>query len=258
MEWKPLTRRTYLEVGVVWICAIGSGIVGLLQGEQIAGKTDEVISCFTPSRWLKYPIFPLYIAYLVLGCIMGPAALLFSVVHYVYIFRELIKKNHAGVLSNVQPLWRNYQDIPIHWNSELRALNSMACVFIMTAVPFTAGSLYGTAVSAVAISKNITFEVANVPLLQLASLCSYLTPTASPLVILVINKRFRMRIKDWQLKPDNDTTSAGSTAVISHHNSRILTPLQPQHQGDEVVNSVIPPHLNKVLYNTWVSDGEMT
>ena len=259
MEWKPLTRQTYLEVGVVWICAIGGGMVGLLQGEQIAGKTDEVISCFTPSRWLKYPIFPLYIAYLVLGCIMGPAALLFSVVHYVYIFRELsiVKKYHAGVLSNIQPLWRNYQDIPIHWNSELRALNSMACVFIMTAVPFTAGSLYGTAVAAVAMAKDITFEEANIPLLHLAFMSMFLVPTAGPMVILVVNKRFRMRIKDllrWQLKPDNDTTSAGGTAVISH-NSRILPLSQPQHQGGDIVMSVFssPP---RILYNSWMSEGQ--
>ena len=160
--------------------------------------------------------------------------------------------------TSTQSLRRNFQDIPIEWKSELRALYSMACVFIMTAVPYTAGSLYGTAVAAVAMAKDITFEEANIPLLHLACLCLYLVPTAGPMVMVVINKRFRMWIKDllrWQLKPDNDTTSAGSTAMISHNNSRILPLSQLQHQGGDIVTSVFssPP---RILYNSWMSEGQ--
>ena len=256
MEWKPFTRRTYLEVAVVWICAVGSGMVGLLQGGQIFGETDDIISCYAPNGWLTKSLSPLYIVYLVVACVVGPAALLFSAVHYVYIFRELYKAitNHA--YGNTQPLRSIYQDAPIQWKSELRALNSMACVFIMTAVPFTAGSLYATVMASVAIAKNITVAEANVPLVQLACVFFYLVPTSSPLVILVINKRFRMRIKDlfgWQLKPDNDTTSAVATsnsAVISHNN-RILPLPQPQHQAGISVTFSSRP---RVLYNSWMSE----
>ena len=170
-------------------------MVGLLQGGQIFGETDNVISCYAPNGWLRKSLSPLYIVYLVVSCIAGPAALLFSVVHYVYIFRVLYKAKRNHAYGNTQPLRSIDQDVPIQWKSELRALNSMACVFIMTDVPFFTATLYGTAVASVAIAKNITFAEANVPLVQLASVLFYLVPTASPMVIIVVNKKFRMRIK---------------------------------------------------------------
>eukprot|EP00731_Ephydatia_muelleri_P031018 Em0022g532a len=225
-EWKPYTRRTYLEVGVVWICALGGGMVGLFQGGQIAGETDGVISCYAPNRWLKERLSPLFLAYMALGCVTGTGALLFGAIQYAYVFRALrvIKKDHT--YSSAPPLRRNCEDAPINWESELRTLNTMAFVFVMTAVPFTMGSSYGTAVAAVAITKGITYAEANVPLLQLASLFLYLFPTVSPMVIVMVNKRFRSRIKDlirWQLKPDNVATCAaviGNTDSISHLDER--------------------------------------
>ena len=256
MEWKPLTRRTYLEVAVVWICAIGGGMVGLLQGGQIFGETNNVISCYAPNGWLKKSLLPLYIVGLVVACIASTAALLFSAVHYVYIFRVLYKAKRNHAYGNTQPLRSIYQDVPIQWKSELRALNSMACVFIMTAVPFIVSCLYGIVVASVAIAKNTTFAEVNEPLVHLFCLFFYLVPTASPMVIIVVNKRFRMRIKDllrWQLKPDNDTTSAVATsnsAVISH-NSRILPLSQPQHQAGISVTFSSRP---RVLYNSWMSE----
>lgn len=234
MEWKPYTKRTYLEVGVVWIIALGGGIVGLFQGGQIVGETDGVISCYAPSRWLNGRLSSLFIVYMVLGCIIGTAALLFGAIQYACIFRVLrvIKKDRT--YNSSPPLTRNCEDVPINWESELRTLNTMAFVFIMTAVPFTTGSSYGTAVIAQAITKGITYAEANTPLLQLASLCLFLFPTVSPMVILMVNKRFRSRMRDlirWQLNPDTVATSAavtGNTDSISHcktfqHPDRLLS-----------------------------------
>ena len=256
-EWKPYTRRTYLEVGVVWICALGGGMVGLFQGGQIAGETDGVISCYAPNRWLEERLSPLFLAYMALGCVTGTGALLFGAIQYAYIFRALrvIKKDHT--YSSAPPLRRNCEDAPINWESELRTLNTMAFVFVMTAVPFTMGSSYGTAVAAVAITKGITYAEANVPLLQLASLFLYLLPTVSPMVIVMVNKRFRSRIKDlirWQLKPDNVATCAaviGNTDSISHCKT-FQHPDRPQ--GSNVIH---PSSSHLILYDTWVSDGRM-
>eukprot|EP00731_Ephydatia_muelleri_P036950 Em0361g3a len=250
-EWKPYTRRTYLEVGVVWICALGGGMVGLFQGGQIAGETDGVISCYAPNRWLKERLSPLFLAYMALGCVTGTGALLFGAIQYAYVFRALrvIKKDHT--YSSAPPLRRNCEDAPINWESELRTLNTMAFVFVMTAVPFTMGSSYGTAVAAVAITKGITYAEANVPLLQLASLFLYLFPTVSPMVIVMVNKRFRSRIKDlirWQLKPDNVATCAaviGNTDSISHCPFLLLSPVpwfmlpkQPGGEGLECISNL--------------------
>ena len=219
-EWKPYTKRIHFKVGAVWMFAAGAGVVGLMQGGQVVGETDGVIYCYAPSRWLNESIFtPLYIMYLALGCVFGIATLAFGMVHYVYIFRELraIKRNCTH--SSTLPLRCNRQDIPIQWKSELRALNSVACVFFMTAVPFTAGSLHATAVAAVSIAKGITFAEADIPILHLVNLCSYLMPTASPMVLIIVNRKFRRRIKDllkWQLKPDDATISAVANSVATN------------------------------------------
>ena len=214
-EWKPHTKRTYIEVGVVWIIAGCVGLLGLLQGGQIVGETDDVISCIAPSRWLKESFSSFYIVYLVLATVFNIAALLFCVVHYIYIFRQLsfIKKKHSSTLSQ----WYNYQDVPIQWKSELKALNAMACVFIITAVPSITFSLYYTSVASLAFAKGTTFTGANVPLLHIFIFCFYSLTTASPMVIMIVNEQFKMRVKKifrLEVKPDHTTTSGVATSNI--------------------------------------------
>ena len=129
-EWKPYTKRTYIEVGIVWMAAVGAGVMGLLQGGQIVGETDDVISCYAPSRWLKGTFSIYNEVSAVMFIFITASSLLFGLVHYAYIFRQLhnMKKN-SRYASNLS-LKHNYQDVPIDWNSELKALNSMACMCV--------------------------------------------------------------------------------------------------------------------------------
>ena len=252
-EWKPYTKRTYIEVGVVWMIAVGTGLLGLLQGGQIVGETDDVISCYAPNRWPQESS----IVFRVVGVGGGTSVLLFSVVHYIYIFRQLhvIKKNN--MYPSTGSLRFTNQDIPIQWKSELRALYSMASTFIFDAASFIISSLFILCEEAVAIANQTTFAKVNVPLLHIAIICIYLVPTASPMVFIVINKKFRMRAMDiLHLKPPNTITSrVGISNIIvndrsSHH----------QLNNGSTVNSAHPsrPSRPKILYNTWMSDRETT
>ena len=93
MEWNPLTRRTYLEVGVVWICAVAVGTLGILQAIKTTGDSYDVILCYAPSGWRS--TYPLYTVCAVLGATMSMAALFFCVIQYSYIFREFISLRGA-------------------------------------------------------------------------------------------------------------------------------------------------------------------
>ena len=49
-EWKPYSRRTHLELGVMWTLAVVMGVLGVLQGSQMihVDETDDIISCYAP------------------------------------------------------------------------------------------------------------------------------------------------------------------------------------------------------------------
>ena len=253
-EWKPYTKRTYIEVGGVWMTAIVTGLFAMLQGRQIVGETDDAMSCYSPRRWPPVS----NIVTRALAAVGGTSILLFSVVHYIYIFRRLrvIKKNN--MYPNTGSLRFTYQDTPIQWKSELRALYSMASTFIFNAASYIIISVIFMCEEAVAIDNQTTFATANVLLLKIAVVCIFVAPTASPMVFIVINKRFRMRAMDiLHLKPPKKITSrVGIRNIIvndrsSHHQLNI----------DSIGNSApqsTQPSRPKILYNTWMFDQEMT
>ena len=208
-EWKPYSKITYIYVAVVWITAICSGVIGLVQGGQIVGTTEDVLSCYLPNRWMdERRLLPLVVVYL-LGSFIGlTASLAFSTVHYAYTFKALyiLKRNRIPM----DPVMLGHMDIPaISFEAEVRTLKSMAFVFFFSMVPLLSCCGYVIAMTLVAISEGKPFREANVPLLHVAmAVCAYFIPTVSPLLLLAINKRFRTRIKDllrWQLKPTNAT-----------------------------------------------------
>ena len=205
-EWKPYSRRSYIQVAAVWAFATCGGLLGpLLQDGE--GK-DGVISCYTPSRWLEErSLRPLVIASIIAGCLTYIASIIFSAFQYAYTFRELyfIKemRAHGG-----QQVKLNHRDIPISWEAEVMSLKSMTCLFVVTIVPFMIGYVHYTVITIIVISEGRAYGEVDVPLLHVAIYCIYLMPTASPLLLMAINKRFRMRMKDlfrWQLKPTNDS-----------------------------------------------------
>ncbi|KAL5467366.1 hypothetical protein EMCRGX_G031581 [Ephydatia muelleri] len=125
-EWKPYSKITYIYVAVVWITAICSGVIGLVQGGQIVGTTEDVLSCYLPNRWMdERRLLPLVVVYL-LGSFIGlTASLAFSTVHYAYTFKALyiLKRNRIPM----DPVMLGHMDIPaISFEAELSPLLLLA------------------------------------------------------------------------------------------------------------------------------------
>eukprot|EP00731_Ephydatia_muelleri_P008361 Em0004g699a len=208
-KWQPYSRRTYIHVAAVWIFAICSGVMGLVQGGQIVGKTDDILSCYSPNRWFdEQHLFPLVVVYLLSSCIFNIGSLAFSSLYYACTFKALyiVKENRVHP-NSTEPTKLDQTDIPICWKAEVRSLKSTACVFFVSMVPLTAGNVYYVVVAALAISRGKLFREVDVPLLHVAIIvCAYLIPTASLVLLIAINQKFRARMKDlfrWQLKPAN-------------------------------------------------------
>ena len=114
----------------------------------------------------------------------GPATLLFCIVHYVYIFRELcnIRKNRH-FSSNMSP-GLNVIDIPIQWESEVRTLKSLAIVFFMAVVPYIYSiNLNYVAVYSIALIQHWKYSDVDSPLSLIFRVSFYLLPTSGPMVI---------------------------------------------------------------------------
>ena len=245
----------------MWIQAILSGVLGLLQGGQIVGKEDGVLSCYAPSRWFEERrLRPLVIVYVLAVCITCTAAFIFGAVNYAYTFRQLyiIKEIRA---HGDQQVKLNHRDIPISWEAEVRSLKSMTCLFVVTIVACIAGSVHYAITATIAIHEGRAYQEVDVPPLHLAVLCIYLMPTVSPLLLIAINKRFRTRMKDllrWQLKPtiDSGPDAIRRAAVAISQVSALPLHLHVNSKAkEEGVNTTVRPPFIKVLYNTWTTDG---
>ena len=210
-EWKPYSRRSYIQVAAVWAFATCCGVLGPLQAE------DGVISCYAPSEWFEESrLRPLVIAFVLAGCITYIPLIIFGAVQYAYTFRQLyiIKERRA---HGDQQVKLNHRDIPISWEAEVRSLKSMTSLFVVTIVPFITGYVHYAVIATIVISEGRAYGEVDVPLLHVAIYCIYLMPTASPLLLIAINKRFRMRMKDlfrWQLKPTNDSATLYSCDFV--------------------------------------------
>eukprot|EP00731_Ephydatia_muelleri_P008162 Em0004g500a len=248
-EWKPYSRRTHLELGVMWTLAVVMGVFGVLQGSQIIGETDDIISCYIPSRLnTEEQYLPVQITGLIIGSLIGPVSLLLCIAHYIYIFRQLhiIRKVHNS--SGI--------DIPIQWESEVRALKSLATVFFMAVVPYIYGvSIFFAVVESIALIQQRKYSDVDSPLSFIFRLWFYFLPTSGPMVIFAVNKRFRVRIKElfkWQLKPDSANihdVNNNTFRIVKHNSLRVAI---PQHKCEEstIEVPVIKPPLP--FYNTWV------
>ena len=94
----------------------------------------------------------------------------------------------------------------------------------------------------------------NVFLVHIGILSLFFVATTSPMVIIMFNERFRIRIKDilrCQLNPNHVTTSRVATRNIAA-NSHHQMPLQRPGNGEDITNSTNPPPPS-VLYNNWIA-----
>ena len=251
-EWKPYSRRTHLELGVMWTVAVIMGVLGVLQGSQIIGETDDIISCFT-SSWTTERLFPGQITILIIVSLSGPASLLFCIIHYICIFRQLhtIRKIH-----NTNGVMPTRIDIPIQWESEVRALKSLAIVFFMAVVPYIfCVSINYVVVDSIALIHHRKFSDVDLPLSLMFCVSFYDIANLRSHVSICSEQKIQSELFKWQLKPDS-TVYINSTAGISKNNS--LRVAIPQHkcEGGTIKEPVLkPPSPSNILYNTWVGDS---
>lgn len=144
--------------------------------------------------------------------VFNTSSALFCVFHYAYIFRKLcaLKQLHCQDGTNINLC----TDSPIDWNAEVTTLKSMVGIFGVTITSIVATTVYCTSVVAVAMSRHSNFSTESTPLVFLPLLCVNFLPCLSPVVLLVLNKRFRTRIKDlfhWRLTPNTAHTHTAST-----------------------------------------------
>eukprot|EP00731_Ephydatia_muelleri_P008163 Em0004g501a len=259
-EWKPYSRRTHLELGVMWTLAVVMGVLGVLQGSQIIGETDDIISCYVPCRLnTEEQYLPVQITGLIIGSLIGPGSLLFCIVHYIYIFRQLhiIRKVHNS--NGIMPPVLNRIDIPIQWESEVRALKSLATVFFMAVVPYIFGvNIFYAVVESIALIQQRKYSDVDSPLSLIFRLWFYFLPTSGPMVIFAVNKRFRVRIKElfkWQLKPDSANihdVNSNTYGIVKHNSLRVAIPQHKCEEGTIEVPVIKPPLPHNISYNTWV------
>ena len=259
-EWKPYSKRTHLELGVMWTVTVVMGVLGVLQGSQIIGETDDIISCYISSRLnTEEQFLPVQIIVLIMGSLFGPGSLLLCVAHYIYIFRQLriIKKVHN--CKGIMPPVLNRIEIPIQWHSEVRALKSLATVFFMAVVPYIlCVNIFYAVVESIALIQQRKFSDVDPPLSFMIRFSFYFLPTSGPMVIFAVNKKFRVRIKElfkWQLNPDSATihdVNSNTFGNVKHNGLRVAIPQHKREGGTIEVPVIKQPLPHNILYNTWV------
>lgn len=204
-KWQPYTRWTHLQMAIMWVIALSSGGIAVLQGNQIIGKREDIISCYIPDTLVDTTpyLFAGLIVQLVVSLIFNTSSMLFCVFHYGYIFRKLriIKSLRHQDSTNINLC----TDAPIDWSAEVTILKSMASIFSVSLISIVATTVYYTSVVAVAMIRHSNFANESMPLVFLPLLCVNFLPCISPVVLLAVNKKFRTRMKDifhWRLKPD--------------------------------------------------------
>ena len=205
-KWKPYTRWTHLQMAVMWAIAVGSGAIAVIQGDQVSGKKQkDVISCYIPDVLVSDQpyLFSGLIVQLVVSFLFNTSSALFCVFHYGYIFRKLytLKKLHRQDSTNINLCTNS----PIDWSAEVTTLKSMVAIFVVSLTSVVATMVYYTSVVAVVMIRHSNFGTESVPLVFLPLICVNFLPCLSPVVLLVLNKRFRTRIKDlfhWRLTPN--------------------------------------------------------
>ena len=209
----------------MWTVAVVTGVLGVLQGSQIIGETDDIISCFVPSRWSTEQFLSVQFIILITGSLIGLASILVCIVHYICIFRKLriIRKIHNS--NGIMPPVLNTIDTPIQWESEVRALKSLAIVFFMAVVPYIyCANIIYVVVESISLIEHRKFSDGDSPLSLMFRASFYLLPTSGPMVIFAVNKRFRVRIKElfkWQLKPDSANIPGNTVGILKNNNLRM-------------------------------------
>ena len=216
-EWKPYSKKTHLELGVMWTFAVVMGVLGVLQCSQIIGETDDIISCFVPSRWSTEQFLFVQILILITGSLIGPASLLFCIVHYIYIFRKLrtIRKIHNS--NGIMPPVLNTIDTPI---------NSLAIAFFMAVVPYiySANIIY-VVVESISLIEHRKFSDGDSPLslFDVSCIILFIAHIRSHSNICSKQKiqSEKKELFKWQLKPDSANIPGNTVGITKNKSLRM-------------------------------------
>ena len=268
-EWTPYTRRTYLYVALVWVLAVVFGGAGVLAGgAEFEGNdtANTIVSCLAPHLQRAYDQAAYSTAWIVLFAMTGltyVGAAVVSVVNYGYVLRKLlavksIRAHHtlenASVLINCDS-----RDPPIEWRSEVRTLKSVFTAFLLNVMAFL--SLYGyyAAILIKSAVEGRTFDEVSDPVVLVAMMLLYLLPSVNPAVFLILNTKFRRRMRGllrWQLWPDFGPGDCRESMQISVRDLYRNNPVIADNRRNKIVplspcDSSTYAVPRTVLRNTW-------
>ena len=284
-QWNPYTRRTYLAVALVWVLAAAFGGIGALAGGAggNVGRTNTtLLSCLVPGSSYSTTWVVLFF----LAGLSLLAVVVVSIVNYAYVLRKLLVvksiRSHcyacpASTLpaGNAAPVsCADPRDAPIEWRSEIRTLQSICSAFTLNVMAFLIFNGYYASILIKSSVEGRTFEEVCDPVVLSAVMLLYLLPSVNPAVFLILNTKFRRRMRgllgcekerpdspaggdryESQPSPDkqrDNTAARHNTApgdnIIAPRSNKIV-PMSPSQCDNLTV-----PAARTILRNTWVLD----
>ena len=223
-NWHPRTSKTLVITSVIWGSSLVFAIfrLSLFYSRQLSLPTAK--SCFgigdnnCSNETITIPL----VQFLPQLCIMGAIYLVVLVVtltYYMLIIKDLRQveqlRMQYKMLAESPVLKVNGKDKPVQCTAEERAAKSLAILFLIQFICAVIIYIYNavSVIRAVVASQGTVVTLTKShPAEDILLLSVGLLPSANPAVLIVTNKRFRNRVKEFfhrELKPE--TAESGSS-----------------------------------------------
>ena len=239
-NWHPRTCKTLVITFVIWGGSLVFAVLRLALVYTLQRPEPTAESCFgiqADGRSNKTITIPL-IRFVPQMCIMGAVYLVVLTVtlsYYILIIKDLRQveqlRMQYRMLAESPVLKVNGKDKPVQCTAEERAAKSLAIIFL---IQFTCAMIiyiYNAvrAIHAVVASQgNVVTFTRSPPAEDIFLLSLGLLPAANPAVLILTNKRFRNRVKEFfhgELKPE----TAESRSLVSNRKS-----IKLQNHGTQI------------------------
>ena len=237
-NWHPRTSKTLVITSVIWGSSLVFAIfrLSLFYSRQLSQPTAK--SCFgigennCSNETITIPL----VQFLPQLCIMGAIYLVVLVVtltYYMLIIKDLRQveqlRMQYKMLAESPVLKVNGKDKPVQCTAEERAAKSLAILFLIQFICAVVIYIYNavSVIRAVVASQGTVVTLTKPhPAEDILLLSVGLLPSANPAVLILTNKRFRNRVKEFfhrELKPETaeSRSSTSNRKSIKLQNYRV-------------------------------------
>ena len=229
-NWHPRTSKTWIITFVIWGGSLVFAILRLVLVYTLQQPEPTAESCFgiqADSCSNKTITIPL-VQFVPQMCVMGAVYLVVLIVtlsYYILIIKDLRQveqlRMQYRMLAESPVLKVNGKDKPVQCTAEERTAKSLAIIFLIQFTCAVIIYIYNAVrvIHAVVASRgNVVTFTRSHPAEDIFLLSLGLLPAANPAVLILTNKRFRNRVKEffhWELKPE----TAESRSLASNRKS---------------------------------------